>query len=137
MLIDHYEGSENPVVNEDGLRAEWEIFRVLMKQTYPNHTLHQMQQLLAGSSTLKSLYPNLSTSASIALILPVSTADCERAFSTMKRVKTELQNRMSTKTLNQLLQILQIHIEGPKLEEFNFDKAVDTWGKMKNRRITV
>ena len=105
-----------------------------MKQTYPNHTLHQMQQLLAGSSTLKSLYPNLSTSASLALILPVSTADCERAFSAMKRVKTELQNHMSTKALNPLL---QIHIEGPKMEEFNFDKAVDTWGKMKNRRITV
>ena len=52
----------------------------------------------------------------------------------MKRVKTELQNRMSTKTLNQLLQICT---EGLQLEELDFDKAVDTWGKMKNRCITV
>ena len=31
----------------------------------------------------------------------------------------------------------RMHIKGPKLEIFNFDKAVDTWGQMKNRRITV
>ena len=93
-----------------------------------------MKLLLGKNSTLKSLCPNLSTLASRALIHPVTTADCERAFSTMKRMKTELRNCMSTKTLNQLLQIC---IEGPQLEEFDRDKAVDTWGKMNNRRITV
>ena len=132
--MDHYAASENPVVSEDDLRTEWEMFRVLMRQTNPKHTLHEMQQLLVKNSTLKSLYPNLITLASIALILPVSTADCVRAFSTMKRVKIEFRNRLSTKTLNQLL---QIRIEGPQLEEFQFDKVVDVRGKMKNRRITV
>ena len=52
----------------------------------------------------------------------------------MRRVKTELRNRLSTQTLNQLQ---QIGIKGPQLEEFHFDKAVDTWGKVKNKRITV
>ena len=90
VMIDHYATSATPVVNEESLRTEWEMFQVLMRETYPTHSLHQIQQLLVGNTTLKSLYPNLSTLASIALILPVTTADCERAFSTMKRVKTEL-----------------------------------------------
>ena len=41
---------------------------------------------------------------------------------------------MTTKTPDQLL---RIRIEGPQLENFDFDLAVNTWGKMKNRRINV
>jgi len=32
--------------------------------------------------------------------------------------------------------LLTISIEGPKLEEFDFEKTADIWGAQKNRRIT-
>ena len=67
-----------------------------------------------------------------ALVLPVATTDCERAFSTMKRVETDLRNRMQTKTLDQLL---RIRIEGPDLSEFDFEDVVDCWSKQKSRRL--
>ena len=38
-------------------------------------------------------FPQLSRLASIALIIPVSTAECERCFSSMNRIKTDLRNR--------------------------------------------
>ena len=67
-----------------------------------------------------------------ALVLPVSTVDCERCFSVMKRVKTTLRNKMSTTTLDSLL---RIRIEGPESEQFNFAEAAKTWASIRNRRL--
>ena len=88
--------------------------------------------LLASNDTLKAMYPNLAILALICLVLPVSIVDCERGFSTMKRIKTRLGSVMKTQTLDCLM---RISIEGPELESYGFQKAVSTWGKKKNRRI--
>ena len=87
---------------------------------------------LASGPALAAMYPCLSKLACIALILPISTAECERSFSAMKRVKTELRNRLITTTLDHLL---RISISGPDLKDYDFDRAVDEWGAMRNRRI--
>ena len=52
---------------------------------------------------LNSVYPQLSCLANLALAIPISTADCERAFSTMKRLKTQIRNRLKSVTLDALL----------------------------------
>ena len=50
----------------------------------------------------------------------------------MKRVKTELCNQLITTTLDHLL---RISIAGPDLKDYDFDRAVDEWGAMQNRKI--
>ena len=80
------------------------------------------------------MYPCLSKLACVALILPISTAECERSFSAMKRVKTELCNRLITTTLDHLL---CISMSGPDLKDYDFDRAVDEWGAMQNRIIQI
>ena len=67
-------------------------------------------------------------------MLPVSTADCERCFSTMNRVKTDLRNGMNAETLQRLI---RIRIEGPHSSDFNFAEAAHRWVTLKNRRIAV
>ena len=94
--------------------------------------MRDVLQMLLQNVTLKSMYPNLSTLAAICQVLPVTTVDCERAFSAMKRIKSRLRSTMKTKTLNHLL---LISIEGPELDKFDFNRALQTWGKQKNRRI--
>ena len=59
-------------------------------------------------------------------------ADCERGFSTMKRVKTPLRNRLGEATLDNLL---TISIEGP--EDFNFESVCDRWASLSKRRLDV
>ena len=61
-----------------------------------------------------------------ALVLPVSTTDCERCFSTMNQVKTELRIRMNTTTLDRLL---RVKIEGP--EDFPHIEAATRWSRAK------
>ena len=66
------------------------------------------------------MYPNLAIISINCLVLPVSTVDCERGFSTMKRIKTHLRSVMKTQTLDCLM---RISIEGPELESYDFQKA--------------
>ncbi|KAI8497680.1 hypothetical protein Bbelb_243320 [Branchiostoma belcheri] len=58
----------------------------------------------------------------------------EQTFSTMKRVKTSLRNRLKAVTLNNLL---MISIEGPDAEEFDFDSACDKWASMCKRSVSI
>ena len=55
------------------------------------------------------------------LILPVSTAECERAFLTMKRVKIALRNRLITANLNHLM---RISINGPIIQNSTSSKQL-------------
>ena len=69
------------------------------------------------------LYPELVKLVNIELVIPtcvcLSTATCERGFSAMKRIKTELINRLTTKVLDCLM---KISIDGPDLGNFDFDR---------------
>ena len=51
---------------------------------------------------------------------------------TMCRVKSRLRSQMNNSTLNHCM---QIPMEGHPLECFDFDKSVDTWSRLRNRRI--
>ena len=64
----------------------------------------------------------------------MSTVDCERAFSTMKRIKTRLRSQMTNKTLNHCM---RVSMEGLSLVDLDFDKSIDAWSQLKNRIITL
>ena len=84
---------------------------------------------LLGTHHKKEI-PNLLQLASIALILPTSTAECERGFSAQNRIKTALRNRLTTSRLNVLM---TIDIEGPTLGKFDFNMAYKEWSNEKRR----
>ena len=44
------------------------------------------------------MFPNLARQAAVGLLVPMSTVHCERGFSTLSRVKTDLQNWLANKT---------------------------------------
>ena len=113
---------------------EWESFKRLIIQTYSHLNMVQMVSAMVTDSNLKEMYPELTKLATIAAVVPVSTAACERAFSAMKRIKTELRNRMKTSTLDRLM---RISIEGPPIDSFDFEKVADLWGGMRNRRLSI
>ena len=69
----------------------------------------------------RCLYPALGDISCQLLVNPMHSADSERGFSAMGRIKTRLRNRLHNRTLNS---VLLISIEGPTLADFNFDKIV-------------
>ena len=96
----------HPDVDVAALKAECEGFRFLMLQNYSQNTTKEVLKILVVDRTISHLYPQLQKLAAIALILPVSTAECERVFSNMKRVKTALCNRLITANLDHLRSVL-------------------------------
>jgi len=51
---------------------------------------------------LKSIFPNIFTLLSIFLTVPISSAECERAFSCLKRLKTSLRSTIEQDRLSSL-----------------------------------
>ena len=120
------------VVNET-LFQEWSCFKHLLLAEFKEMSIEETMSTLSAHSSFSSLYPTLSKLASIALIIPVSTADCERGFSTINRIKTDSRNRLKTETLDKLI---RLSVEGPELDQFDFEQAASLWASKSKRRIT-
>lgn len=60
------------------------------------------------------------------------SADCERGFSALGRIKTKLRSRLSNKSLNSLF---IINLEGPELKEFDFQSCMKNWSDIRKRRV--
>lgn len=58
------------------------------------------------------------------LVLPVSSAVCERGFSAQKRIKSDVRSCLKPDTVEDLI---RISIEGPELEEFDATESVNEW----------
>ena len=97
-----------------------------------NLSMADVLKMLTTDTTFPLVYPYFVKLAQVCLTLPISTADCERAFSTMRRIKSRLRSEMNNNTLNHCM---RISIEGPQLQDFDFDSAVRTWSGLRNRRI--
>ena len=67
----------------------------------------------------------------LVLTLPVSTATTERAFSTMKLLKTRLRNRMEDEFL---ADNMIVYIEKEIAGNFIIEMIMDEFYSMKNRR---
>src|SRR6266540_619815 len=70
----------------------------------------------------------------LALILPVSTATVERAFSTMKIIKTELRNKISDDWLNDLM---VCYTERDIFKTLNDDTITLRFQSFKSRRMNL
>ena len=122
----------NPaVVNADDLLSEWRIWKASVQTDgtdLDEKNARQVAQMFAKSEALKVLYPDLYSLACVALVLPMSTVDCERGFSAVGRIKTKLRNRLSEYSPNHLM---FISVEGTSFKEFGFAD----WARSKNRRL--
>ncbi|KAL7154807.1 hypothetical protein ABFS83_03G028000 [Erythranthe nasuta] len=66
------------------------------------------------------------------LLLPVSTATTERAFSVMKLTKTKLRNKMEDEFLGDCM---LLHIERDIADTFSTDSIIEDFYTMKDRRV--
>uniref|UniRef100_A0A3B1JLC4 HAT C-terminal dimerisation domain-containing protein n=1 Tax=Astyanax mexicanus TaxID=7994 RepID=A0A3B1JLC4_ASTMX len=94
------------------------------------HELHQFRRILKGKYKLVPLQL-----CKVAVSIPVTTASCERSFSTLKLVKTYLRSTMTDERLSNL-GVLSIAVkEGKDLESRRICRSVCK--NHKNRRIQL
>lgn len=76
-------------------------------------------------------WPNIILLSELLFSLPFVNSEVERAFSTMKVIKTDRRNCLHTATLDNLL---EINLEGPPAENFSAEHAVKLWWEDCTRR---
>ena len=137
-LIEHYgqpkttSGDRNidPLIEPDVTRADYLHFKFILN----THRLMNMQQFIKrflADEGLCEQFPTFTTLANIALIIPVSSASCERGFSCQNRIKMDLRNRLSEQNLENLMKVA---IEGAPLAEFDFEREKQIFKEYRHRR---
>ena len=114
-------------VNTDCLRGEIATFNHLLKRKDKNGRPKGLLQMLSYLASLKEGFSELHRMVLIACTLPVSKAECERNFSSMKQVKNELRSVMKQEHLDSLM-MLGIHHK--RCEKLDLDSVV---GRFKAR----
>ena len=97
-------------MNIDDLELEWMNWRIVFQY----ESLRSGVDSLAHLSTVRDDYKLLYRLYSILVVLPYSTAESERGFSTMNDIKTDTRNRLG----NILIDMMLIAMYG---DEHNFD----------------
>ena len=75
---------------DDDLKAEWSDLRLYLCMHCRTLSMADVLKMLTTDTTFLLVYPKFVKLAQVCLTLPISTADCERAFSTMRRIKSRL-----------------------------------------------
>ena len=85
---------------------------------------------------MASAFPNLYRFIQLVLTLPMSSADAERSFFCLKRVKTYLRSTMSQQRLNNL-SLLSTERDVTDLVLHNLSPVVDKFAMQKSRRLNI
>ncbi|KAK5855574.1 hypothetical protein PBY51_007239 [Eleginops maclovinus] len=122
-----------PPISEMALLQEWQSYKVLITTVIlkDKSQLEIMTAMASGYDELHLLYPNLSLLSAIALTIPVSSVNCERDFSAMNRIKTDLRNRLQG---NSLTACMKMSINGPQVKDLQYSRALEIFFS-KPRRI--
>ena len=133
LLVTHFEQFlEHIGCNTAQVQQEW----VQMKAHIGNRIMNNAVNIPKINSlfvTAADRFKNILMLIETVLVLPISSAICERGFSAVKRIKSDWRSNLKTETMNNLL---LVSIEGPSLDDYNAERAVHAWwtGGQRERR---
>ena len=81
------------------IEQEWIYLKQLLAGTFDALSTREVLEMILKDHSISILMPQFTKLANIALTIPVSTAECERGFSSVKRVKSILRNRLNPLTV--------------------------------------
>lgn len=96
------------------------------------NVVHEMWK--PGQTSVREAYPHISHLLARFVVLPASSASVERVFSTLKRIKTPLRNRLKIDTMDSLI---QASMNGPSITDFQPIPVALKWKSCGNRRIVI
>jgi hypothetical protein len=130
LLVNHFqEFLDNKQCQRNHIAHEW----TWAKAHLGNRLTRQVASISMLFKGNADHFKNLLLLIEVVLVIPVSSAVCERGFSCVKRIKSDWRSRLTTEMMNHLL---TVSIEGPVLEDYNAERAVQLWysGGQRRRR---
>ena len=135
-LLEHFQ----VVLTENGCdiykaQSEWDILKNIihpMLVNNPKASYLDTWKYIFCNEGVKKECGNILHIFEILLITPFTNAKVERVFSRMARVKTNWRNRLCRDRLDNLLRIGE---DGPSVDEYSPDVAINSWYNAKVRRL--
>ena len=87
-----------------------------------------------GKTIIPRMYPNLQKVIQLSKTLPVSTATVERGFSCMRRIISNVRNRLTTAHASDLM---LTSLNKDLVNNIDIDKVLDRWASKKVRHIKI
>ncbi|XP_053372515.1 zinc finger protein 862-like [Mercenaria mercenaria] len=124
-LADHF---ESHLLNKDEIRSEFQTYKRLVKGSHSDSSVVEVLCSLMKTNDL----PNMILLLKCCAVIPMTSVQCERGFSTQNRIKSKARTSMKSKTLDDLMRISE---DGPELEKFDFKRALKKWKSAKVRKL--
>lgn len=107
----------------------------LAKHTFKDKDIETINNFLKEVSALEPAFPTLNKLMQIALTIVVSTASCERSFSSLKRIKSYLRSTMAEE---RLVDLAMLSSEKDLAQSICLEEVINEFnGFDKNRRIML
>lgn len=137
--VDNYGESEirelasfyGALISAEATRSEWKLAKeTVLQNQYPRRDTNKLWKIMYEYHS--DSFPNMFMLARIALVLPLQTADVERAFSVQNLIVTSQRNKLKAETVDKLM---TINMEGPGVEHFDYEAAAEHWRDVKKRNL--
>ncbi|CAK6949836.1 zinc finger protein 862-like [Scomber scombrus] len=130
MLAQKYETILHPESMDD-IKHEYADFKYIVKQKHKQGSIKTFSDMVAATLRCEEL-KEVSQLVDICDTFQASSADCERGFSLMNRIKTKSRNRLEVTHLDQLMRIKSRQEEDGAA--ISVDKVYNHWRSEKDRR---
>ena len=87
------------------LSSEWRDMKKLVSNNFSDKSYLELYKILLTKKPYKDNLRNILHLVELLLVLPISSANCERAFSAQKRIKSDTRSSLSTSRLSYLIVI--------------------------------
>ena len=111
-------------------KAEFDIWKFMILKIQEVQPPDTIEKTLKMIYSIKFIYQNIYILLQLCTLIPVSIADAERSFSTLKLIKTYLRNRLNDERLSD---VAVINIHKDIAQELNIENVVDEFTKSKRR----
>jgi len=128
-FIAFYNGSTEDITHE-----AYQLKR-LLERTANEHQVTTMLELACFLEPYSVAFQELYRLLIIALVLPVTSASCERSFSALKLIKNYLRSTMCD---DRLRSIAVLSVESERAESVDLNKFVETFAsRHRNRKLAL
>jgi hypothetical protein len=127
-----HHSADSIFVSPDQIISEWHDCSLQMHANRSIGLADFCKQLIT-TPHYTTQYPNLIKLANLALIVPVTSVECERGFSCQNRIKTKFRARLKNPTLDRLMRLA--FSKDIFLNNDDYLIALQKWKDKKDRRL--
>lgn len=120
-----------PELNGEDLRVQLALFKNKYKVNTTADAVHALKKM---PPEVRGLFNQVETLVRLLMVVPISSAEAERSFSALHRLKTWLQSTMTQKRLNG---IAVCHIHQDRLDKLDRREIAQQYIQGNNRRRDV